>query len=354
MRHGAGALGLAAGVLVGGAVELSGAGFSPQCGPAPGGGAASSQTPTLLATLSDRWHEAWLGSPAVVDLDGDGTKEIVAARDDLVLGWHLDNAVVFRAQSGGGRFWASPVVTDLDPQRAGIEVAAAAAAKLCVWDATGTLLPGFPATWLSELRALAADDIDGDGALELVVVSTQTLSANGQRDMVMAFELDGPAVAGFPRNTTGAAGCDDRCYVTGGFDQTVALGDVDGDGISDILAPQDNAYMSLHRGTGWMFDAAEVFEWATKFAGVRGLFEWSSAVQGWSPDEENENQAHYTNSAPAIADLDRDGMAEIVVLGSVQNAAQTDRYRGVGLWALHNDGTRLAGWGRRPTTCRST
>jgi hypothetical protein len=35
---------------------------------------------------------------------------------------------------------------------------------------------------------------------------------------------------------------------------------------------------------------------------------------------------------------------ELVVLGSVQNAAQNDRERGVGLWVLHNDGTRLTGW----------
>ena len=27
------------------------------------------QAPTLLATLSDRWHEGWLASPAVADLD---------------------------------------------------------------------------------------------------------------------------------------------------------------------------------------------------------------------------------------------------------------------------------------------
>lgn len=318
--------------------------LDPRCEPAPGGGTAVSATPTLLATLHDRWREAWLGSPAVADLDGDGLREVIVPRHDKILGWHLDNSLVFETSSGGGRIWASPVVADLDPQRAGLEVAAAAGSNVYLWDKTGALLPGFPATWRSELRALAADDIDGDGALELVAVTTQRLDANGQRDIIMAFEIDGSAVAGFPPNTTGAAGCDDRCYVTGGFDQTLGLGDVDGDGVSDILAPHDNAYMSLHRGSGWMFDAAEVFDLPTKFAGVRFLHDWASAVQGWADDEETENQAHFTNSAPAIADLDGDGLAEIVVLGSVQNAAQTDRERGVGLWVLHNDGTRADGW----------
>ena len=33
-----------------------------------------------------------------------------------------------------------------------------------------------------------------------------------------------------------------------------------------------------------------------------------------------------------------------MTLASVQNAAQTDRERGVALWVLENDGTRPDGW----------
>ena len=46
--------------------------------------------PELVATLFDRWHEAWLASPAVADLDEDGTNEIIVPRDDVVLIWHPD------------------------------------------------------------------------------------------------------------------------------------------------------------------------------------------------------------------------------------------------------------------------
>jgi hypothetical protein len=191
---------------------------------------------------------------------------------------------------------------------------------------------------------LAAGDIDGDGQLELVAVTTTPLSSNGQKDIVFAVHADGSTVTGFPPNTTGAAGCDSACYVTGGYDQNLALGDVNGDGKLDILAPQDNAYVSLHKGTGEAFAANPIFKGKTKFSGIRFLHDYALAQQGYADDEETALQAHFTNTAPAIADIDSDGQHDIVMLASVQNASQSDRLKGVALWVVSNDGTRKAPW----------
>ena len=315
----------------------------PSCAPDPGGGSDVVEAPVLVATLSDRWHEAWLGSPAVADLDGDGTREVLVPRHDVLLGWHLDGTVVFR-QETSGRIWASPVVGDLVPSRPGLEVAVASRGEVHVWDASGAPLPGFPVSWQDEMRSLAAGDVDGDGDLELAAVTTTCVEGGGQRDLLVAFELDGSVVAGFPPNTTGASGCDDRCYQTGGFDQNIALGDVNDDGVADLFATQDNAYLSLHEGDGRAFDASPIFTHPTKFLGIRFLHDYALAQQGWSDDEEHDDQAHFTNSAPAIADVDGDGANELIVLASVQNAAQTDRLRGVALWVLEPDGTRPGPW----------
>jgi hypothetical protein len=78
------------------------------------------------------------------------------------------------------------------------------------------------------------------------------------------------------------------------------------------------------------------------------MVDYGLAQQGFADNEDTEEQGHFTNSAPAIADLDGDGTAELVLLGSVQNAAQTDRERGVALWVMHNDGTRPAAWEAPP------
>jgi hypothetical protein len=314
---------------------------APSC--ASDGGGTTVSPPALRYTLADRWHEAWLASPAVADLNADGTMEIVAPRHDQLIVWHVDGSIAWRATLPG-RIWSSPVVADLDSSRAGLETAVAARGVIAAFDAAGQPLPGFPFMWRDEMRSLAAGDIDGNGDLELVAVTTSPLNANNQRDIVIAVHHDGSIVSGFPPNTSGAAGCDDACYVTGGYDQNIALGDVNGDDKADIFAPQDNAYMSLHDGTGRAFDAATIFRDRTKFSGIRWMVDYALAQQGYANNEDVEDQAHFTNTAPSIADLDGDGTAELVALGSIQNAAQTDRERGVGLFVMRHDGTRPDAW----------
>lgn len=318
---------------------------APVCDAVDGEAGESVEEPELIAALHDRWHEAWLGSPAVADLTGDGDNEIVVARHNRIYVWQLDGTEVFAVEVEDGRIWSSPVVADLAPEKEGLEIAVAARDSIYAWDADGELLDGFPVFWRDELRALAAGDITGDGRLELVAVTTDALSEGDQNDIVIAFDVDEASVVdGFPPNTTGASGCDEHCYVFGGFDQTLALGDLTGDGAMDIFAPQDNAYMSLHEGTGRAFDAAPIFEDRTKFMGIRFLHDYDQAQQGWPSEPETMNQAHFTNSAPAIADVTGDGNPELVVVGSVQNASQTDRKRGVALWVLRPDGTRPDHW----------
>jgi hypothetical protein len=324
---------------------------SPSCEAAGGGGSAEVAIPTLTHTIADRWHEGWLASPAVVDLDGDDAPEVVIARAGLLVVWHLDGgggATEVWRQTVEGRIWSSPVVVDLVAGRPGLEVIAAERGRIHGWDATGALLDGFPISGRDELRSLAAGDIDGDGAFELVAVTSSPLEGGGQRDIVFAWEADGDPVQGFPANTTGVAGCDDACYVTGGYDQNVALGDVDGDGVVDVFATQDNAYLSLHDGTGRMFDTAAAFTEITKFAGIRMMVDYQLSLASSSGDEAVDEQGHFTNSAAAIADLDGDDLGELIVLGSVQNAAQSDRERGVALWVMRHDGTRPPAWEAPP------
>lgn len=304
------------------------------------GGAAVAAEPVLWLTLKDRWEEAWLGSAAVADLDGDGANEIVVPRGEALLVWGADGELRFKFPAGGGRIWASPVVADFGggPE---LEIAFAAREKIFMLDHTGAVRPGFPVVWQDELRSIAAGDIDGDGALDLAAA----LAAGGPSDVMNAWRADGSPVPGFPPNGSGTSGCevDGKCYLAGCYDQNIAVGDLDADGKADLVAPHDNAYASIHKGTGAAFDANAIYP-AKKTPGVRYLHALSEAMMGYSDMEETSLQAHFTNTAPAIADLDRDGQREVILLASVQNASQSDREKGVALWVVGSDASRRAGF----------
>jgi len=312
---------------------------APSCGPAEGGSATVS-APEILVVLKDRWEEAWLGSPAVADLEGDGASEIIVPRANALDVWSPDGALKWRFDGGEGRIWSSPVVADFQggPE---LEVAFAARGSIFLLNASGAALPGFPVAWEDEIRSLAAGDVDGDGKLDLVAAPAH----DGPSDVMSAWAADGSLIAGFPPNQAGTSGCeaDDKCYLAGCYDQNVAVGDLDGDGKGDIVVGHDNAYTSIHKGTGEAFDASSMFP-VKKTPGVRYLHDLALAQQGYADDEETALQAHFTNTAPAIADLDEDGSPEVLLLASAQNAAQSKRELGIALWALHSDASRLPGW----------
>jgi hypothetical protein len=163
--------------------------------------------------------------------------------------------------------------------------------RIYVWDASGTLLPGFPVTTEGgAFFAPSVDDLDGDGDQEIVQVTV----APGSLARLYVIDHQGRVVAGFPQVIDGGASIADGA----------SLYDLDHDHDLEIVYASDYA---LH-----------VFE-------IDGS-EWS---EGWPF-----NLSAAAHGTPAIGDVDGDGEAEIFV-------TESDR-----LHLLETDGSELDGWPR--------
>lgn len=323
----------------------------PSCSPSASGSKGAVATPTLRATLSGSWDENWLASPALVDVDGDKKLDIVAARHSVLYVWHGDGSKLWQTawassasnspEHGQSRMWASPVVADFDGDgdveiAVGSDADSSSGVNVAVYDHKGELLPGWPVHFgaSDEVRAMAAADVDGDGKLEVLVNKTNKGPATA------VYELDGKMHSGFPQvspscNPPAPA---EECWDFGGYNQNIAAGDLDGDGVDDVVSSYDAIGFGIFKGDGTPFPTHASF--ADKVVtSVEAYHDLKLSQQGWGTGDRSE----FTYSPPVIADIDGDGDHEIVLAGDHEHSSDTTN-KGITVWVLNHDMTRPAGW----------
>ncbi len=251
-------------------------------------------------------------SPAIDDLDGDGNPEIVfvsyagkitVLNHDGTVKWLLDKG------SAGTKAAIADVTGD-----GNLEVIAGAAGKTWLLQADGTEI------WNKNFiigTEPAFADLNGDGKLEIVFAAAGTKT-------VVALKADGSTLWTSPaagddfqlslsimNDVTGdgvpdvAVGCrDKKVYVYSGADGAlwwsyltvgrvfgIAVADLDGDGVDDVIA------------TATKGDGVESYVYA--LYGRTGALMWSHNIVGRS--------AYTTEGIPSIADVDKDGVLDVVV-----------------------------------------
>ncbi len=314
---------------------------------AAGGPSAAVNAPVLKwqhgGCFTSWCQTGWYSSPAVADLDGDGTKEVIGAAYDVFVVEGATGALVWRAASGHdraeptasdvGRTWPGVVVADVDGDGRLDIVTAHGGGWVSVYDRNGYFKPGWPRQpTTAELRGLAVVDVDRDGTMEILVTA-----AVGNQTNAWVYEHDGTLRPGWPQLSGGTG------YAWGVYNSNAAVGDLDGDAQAEIVVPSDVHYIAAYESNGAQIDASSVFGPGKKWSQV-GIWESTTPeLRGWGACDGTRTESYRTNfadGAGVMADVNGDGIPELVVTGNVYDCSvPVDRYTGV--YVLRADRSRF-------------
>jgi uncharacterized repeat protein (TIGR01451 family) len=269
----------------------------------------------------------YYSSPAVADVDNDGKVEVIAAADLLsVLGdtGTLTPTLKWWQDPLGLGVWPGVVVADIDGNGALEIVTAHGGGYVHVYDYkvdhprwSQRPTPG------QELRSLAAYDLEGDGKLEILVAA----AIAGNHDQWHVYQFDGTPRAGWPQLAEGAPG-----NAAGCFNENIAVADLDRDERGEIIGPSNAYTITAYQDDGSQISANSRYDSAVpvepKFWSQVGVHVSDAVDLRGYANCGTEHRANFADSAPLIADVNRDGTLEVVVVGNVYNCkTYTDLYQ---------------------------
>lgn len=272
------------------------------------------------------WCETgWYSSPAAADLDGDGSVEVLAAAYTLFALNGADGALKWSVPapgSGGGRVWPGVVLADLEADGDLEIVTAHGGGYVRALSHSGAVLwTRRPAN--NEFRSLAVGDLDGNGDLEIVVGRALLDKFNA-----WVLEHNGNVRTGWPQLTgEGSA--------AGIYNDTIALGNLDGDAQLELVIPSDTITIAAYDPNGAQLPTNSLYHGhpghdMNLWSEVPAYVELPYEVQGWGPCyEQFTARANFAIGPANIVDVNGDGVNEVVAIGNVHNchtSPYTDLY----------------------------
>jgi hypothetical protein len=300
---------------------------------------------------------SWFGSPIVHNLGSGKPKLIGTYYDIFVWQWDaktrrfalLDTAPSDSKYPHEGRIYAPAVCADLDGDGIFEIVVGGSQGKVAAYEWRNNALQiklGWPvkacdAGQCPEVRGLAANDLDGDGKVEVIATTTQTAggaqvfvyNANGK-----LYQPPGLSYRAWPRyNTKTGPGNDANVNGPGNhgygcFGLNVGIGNLDNDAALEIVVTFDNHQINVFNHTGVSMLASPYYtNRQSAYEGRRlnwGQFiRWFDAQvehnhynrhTGEWPHPKNQKWMQWTESPPNVVDINGDGHDEVVCVANVE------------------------------------
>ncbi|MBU4311588.1 MAG: VCBS repeat-containing protein, partial [Candidatus Omnitrophica bacterium] len=323
----------------------------------------------------NEFSDAGFTSPVIADIDGDGNSEVAAGfrkneqNNAGVCVWNYDGSIKtgWPVQlSIGADISTPPAVGDIDGNGK-CEILIAASDGIYGWDYTGIrlfdVLPVSSPPRIFNGAPIIIDDLDGDGKMEIIAARNnvpEILSLGGTLySDVYVWSSNGTVQSGWPQQ------------IAANSIDSLAVGDLDGDGQKEIVAGTDNLV--------YVFNTDGTLKWSKHLSGASAdnyvvlgdvdndsyldvvvaslvlldrvetvpnssvttlsiekifiLDKDGILVNSWSIPQEG-----FFKDEFSLADLDKDGDLEIVDL------SYDDSNKSQKIYAWHHDGSNVSGW----------
>jgi FG-GAP-like repeat len=298
----------------------------------------------------ETWCETgWYSSPAVTDLDGDGTAEVIGSAYSIYVVDGPTGTLEWRMRSGHdrsepgasdvGRTWPGVVVADVDDDGEIEIVTAHNGGYVSVYTHDGYFQPGWPQVPTdAELRGLSVYDLDGDGQMEILVTAAVGSPVNS-----WVYEPNGALRLGWPQ-LSGDSG-----YAFGVYNANAAVGDLDGDGLGEIVVPSDTNCICAYEAGGTQIPANPIY--GGKGWGKVSVWEsLATEIRGWGYCDTSSGRAEryyplFPFGPATIADMDGNGSQEVVAVGNLYDCATSQFSLYNGPYIFNADRSRFAGSG---------